>query len=178
MVNEWMNQLWNNWRLGKPAAAQSIPFFLSISALWEWAEWRKKENWRAWRPTTAQPFHSTSIQKKLLIWLVELELIDGWMGLLFLNLGGLWALQRQWLRPKKKTNKQTHFIQINQLRRKRKGMEWAQQQQAKFNSLLFFSEEKSDWIGVACCCGENEMEGRGALAGRQRPPFSNSKKLK
>ena len=99
----------------------------------------------------------------------EMELVGGleWIMKLIafglVSFGGLWPACRQWLRQKEANpNKQKQLIEWWMEASKEREWSERRQQQAKFNSLLFFSEEKSDWIGVACCCGENEMAPKGA----------------
>ena len=71
----------------------------------EWTNKLMKLIWFVKEWLVTRPFHSTSIQKKLLIWLVELELFDGWVGVgWFAEWVGYGPHSAQWLRPRKQTS--------------------------------------------------------------------------
>ena len=110
----------------------------------------KEEKWRdCWWIDLAKNFHSTSIQKKLLIWLVELEWLMSELVWLCCLWGGLCPLPAAWLRRKKTShNKQTNHSATNQ----RKGMEWLRMAWAALLSILELNEgsgpaARAKWSG-------------------------------
>ena len=101
-----------------------------------------KKNWRAFRPKDSSIFSLQSINtNQLTLWFVDWWRREGWwekneFG--WLSFGGLWALQRQWLRQREKTNKQTNHSATKQrkenavcLRRQQHWMKWSLRRRRK-----------------------------------------------
>ena len=131
-------------RLLRPLAGRAAPFNPPSIQL------NQQKWWLIWligEIDLAKNFHSTSIQKKLLIWLVELEWLMSELVCCFSWIVGYGLQRSQCSAMKRQTNKQTNHSATNQKRE---------------SAVLLAAVHEVSWMNKAK--RENEREAKAAAA--------------